>query len=96
MVRSRSNAPQTARVPFDPKAIFTAFLEKVPQPPGRPDTAETIDTLKMKGIELRNRLAALEPLKGTPAWTTDQEASIISWIFSGNGFFVVASESINS
>ena len=75
------------RAPFDPIAIFTAFLNKVPPPPGRPDTPETIVSLKIKGIELRNRLAALEPLKGTAAWTTDQEAKYYfmdfqrKWIF---------------
>lgn len=61
-------------MPYNSTAIFHAFLEKVPLPPGRPDTPETIENLKKKGIELRNRLAALEPLKGTPAWTADQEA----------------------
>ena len=83
----QSTAPIAIRIPFDPKAIFTAFLDKVPPPPGRPDTPETIASLKMKGIELRNRLAALELLKGTPAWTTDQEARYYfmdfqrKWIF---------------
>lgn len=83
----QSSAPQQARVPFDPKAIFHAFLEKVPAPPGRPDTPEAIATLKTKGVELRNRLAAMESLKGTRAWTTDQEAKYYfmdfqrKWIF---------------
>lgn len=71
---AKQSTSQHPRVPFDPRAIFRAFLEKVPQPPGRPDTPEAIETLKKKGIDLRNRLAALEPLKGTRAWTTDQEA----------------------
>jgi len=83
----KSNATTAVRVPFDPTAIFTAFLSKVPPPPGRPDTPETIVSLKIKGIELRTRLAALEPLKGTAAWTTDQEAKYYfldfqrKWIF---------------
>lgn len=83
----KSNATPTTRIPFDPTAIFTAFLDKVPSPPGRPDTPETIISLKKKGIELRNRIAALELLKGTPAWTKDQEAKYYfmdfqrKWIF---------------
>lgn len=84
---NKLDAPQKPRMPFDPKAIFHAFLEKVPPPPGLPDTPEAVETLKKKGIELRNRLAALEPLKGTQAWTTDQEAKYYfmdfqrKWIF---------------
>jgi hypothetical protein len=84
---ARQDAPQNPRVPFDPKAIFHAFLEKVPQPPGRPDSAETIENLKKKSLELKDRLAALEPLRGTGAWSADQEARYYfmdfqrKWIF---------------
>ena len=83
----KPDAPQNTRMPFDPRAIFHAFLEKVPPPPGRADTPEIIESLKKKGVELRNRLSALEPLKGTRAWTADQEAKYYfmdfqrKWIF---------------
>ena len=66
--------PPTTQVPFDPKAIIAAFLERVPQPPGHPNTPETVNALKKKGVELQNQLTALKPLKGILAWTTDQEA----------------------
>jgi len=83
----KANASHAKRVPYDLKAIFSAFLEKVPRPPGRPDTAETIVTLKKKGRELRDRLAALDPHRNTPGWTKDQEAQYYfmdfqrKWIF---------------
>jgi hypothetical protein len=84
---AKSVAPPPIRIPFDPKAIFAAFLERVPAPPSRLDTPESISSLKLKGMELRTRLAALETLKGTPAWTPDQEAKYYfmdfqrKWIF---------------
>ena len=87
LLTAKSDAPSSPRMPFDPRAIFHAFLEKVPPPPGRPDTPETVANLKIKGVELKDSLAALEPLKGTGAWTKDQEAKYYfmdfqrKWIF---------------
>jgi len=54
------------------RAAFAAFIERIPPPSGLPVTPETIILLKKKGVELRDQLAALEPLKGT--WTRDQSS----------------------
>ena len=53
------------------EALFSIFLSQLPPPPpDLRDTPETIVSLKNKSVELRDRLIALEPLKGTPAWDT--------------------------